>query len=67
MVIVPKPRKNEEKASIEGKAHNFSESQSLFRGAKVGIFPSPRAHIGGAKASGKMKKYEGICRKYEEM
>jgi len=46
VVTVPKPQKNEEKASIEGKAHNFYKSQSLFRGAKVGIFPSPRAHIG---------------------
>mgnify|MGYP000860320569 CR=1 FL=1 len=35
------------KASIEGKARNFSKSQSLFSGAKVGIFPSPRSSIEG--------------------
>ena len=34
VVIVPMPQKNEEKASIEEKARNFSKSQNLFRGGQ---------------------------------
>ena len=47
MVVAPKSQENEEKASTEGIARDFSKSQNLFRGAKVGIFPSPSASIVG--------------------
>ena len=40
--IISSPR-----TSTEGGARNFPKSQSLLRGGKLGIFPSPKAYIGG--------------------
>mgnify|MGYP006965937609 CR=1 FL=1 len=40
-------------------------------GSELGIFPSPKACIGGGgcsyKDSGKIKKYEGKMKKYDEI